>query len=196
MLPADPKAILLRYLNHGHEAMLWKIEGLSEYDMRRPLTPTGTSLLGILKHVAWVEFGYFGDVFGRPSGFERPVDAGPNADMYADAEETSDQIIALFRQAWELAQSTIEALDLDAEGHVPWWGDNNPVTLNLILGHMTIELQRHLGHMDILREMVDGRIGLLEGNTNLPHEEDTDWPAHVAKLEAIATHAAARAGGA
>ena len=66
--------------------MLWKLDGLSEYDIRRPLTPTGTNLLGLVKHLASVELGYFGEVFGRPSDIPLPwfeENAEPNADLWA-----------------------------------------------------------------------------------------------------------------
>ena len=69
------------YLQRAREVLLWKLEGLSEYDIRRPLTPTGTNLLGIVKHVAGVELEYFGPVFGRPTGLSLPwasEDAEPN----------------------------------------------------------------------------------------------------------------------
>jgi hypothetical protein len=82
------KADLHRYLQVGREALLWKLEGLSEYDRRRPMTPTGTNLLGVVKHVASVEAGYLGDIFGRPLGeplhwFDEGAEA--NADMWATA---------------------------------------------------------------------------------------------------------------
>ena len=63
-----PKDTLIHYLQGARDAIVWKVEGLSEYDARRPLTPTGTNLLGLVKHLASVELGYFGDTFGRPSG--------------------------------------------------------------------------------------------------------------------------------
>ena len=66
------KAELRRYLQDGRDAIVWKLEGLSEYDRRRPLTPTGTNLLGLVKHLAGVEAEYFGVVFNRPFGEERP----------------------------------------------------------------------------------------------------------------------------
>jgi Protein of unknown function (DUF664) len=69
---ADEKAQLHLYLRRGREALLWKLDGLSEYDIRRPFTPTGTNLLGLVKHVASGELGYFGDVFGRPFGEKVP----------------------------------------------------------------------------------------------------------------------------
>ena len=98
MAESDPKADLHRYLRRGREAVLWKLDGLSEYDVRRPLTPTGTNLLGLVKHLATMEYGYFGDCFGRPPGEPLPwteedaEDAEDNPDLWATADESREQI--------------------------------------------------------------------------------------------------------
>src|SRR5262245_66388278 len=102
MSEPDPKADLRRYLQEERDALLWKLEGLSEYEIRRPMVPTGTNLLGLVKHVAGVELGYFGDSFGRPWPEPMPWladDAEPNADMWATVEESRDQIVGLYRRA-------------------------------------------------------------------------------------------------
>src|SRR5699024_6804285 len=62
----EHKAVLHRYLSSARENLRWKLAGLSEYDARRPLTPTGTNLLGLLKHSATAAYGYFGETFARP----------------------------------------------------------------------------------------------------------------------------------
>src|SRR4051794_9173531 len=101
MTGSQPKSDLHRYLQVAREALLWKLHGLSEYDIRRPLTPTGTNLLGLIKHVASVELGYFGDTFGRPFNERlswREDDAEPNADMWATAEESREEIVGLYRR--------------------------------------------------------------------------------------------------
>src|SRR5580704_1508843 len=126
------KKILLSYLQTGRDAVVWKSENLSEYDARRPLVGSGTNLLGIVKHLTMVELGYFGPVFGRPMGqpnlwFEDGAE--DNADLFVRADETRDDIIGNYRIACATSDATIEALDLDAPGSVPWWGDH-PVTLN------------------------------------------------------------------
>ena len=175
---SDPKAHLQLYLQVGREAVLWKLEGLSDYDVRRPLVPTGTNLLGIVKHLASVELGYFGDCFGRPHDEDLPWFAEgseANADMWATPEESRDDIVGLYHRAWAHADATIEALDLDAEGEVPWWPpERRTVTLHRILVHMIAETHRHAGHADIVRELVDGTVGFREGNDNLP-DRDADW---------------------
>jgi hypothetical protein len=159
----NPKADLRRYLQIARDALLWKLDGLSEYDARRPMVPTGTNLLGLIKHVASVEAGYFGETFGRPFDESLPwLDEGaePNADMWATPEETRDQIIDLYRRVWVHADATIDALALDAIGHVPWWPpERSEVTLHQILIHMIAETDRHAGHADIVRELIDGAAG-------------------------------------
>ncbi len=66
MAESPTKEQLVKYLQELRDTVLWKLDGLDEYDLRRPLTPTGTSLLGMVKHLADDEFSYFGEAFGRP----------------------------------------------------------------------------------------------------------------------------------
>ena len=193
MTETDQKAELHRYLKSGREAMIWKLDGLSEYDARRPLTPTGTNLLGLVKHLASVEAGYFGDTFGRPFGESMPwddADADPNADMWATADESRDQILGLYRRAWAHSDATIDQLSLDAAGHVPWWGDRGDVTLHRILVHVIAETDRHAGQADIVREFIDGAAGLRKDNDNLPSGDKAWWESYRAKVERAAREAA------
>src|SRR5450432_1763874 len=112
MIDPDPKGDLRRYLQVAREALLWKLDGLSEYDVRRPMVPTGTNLLGLVKHVASCELGYFGDTFGRLDHDSLPdFDPDePNADMWATADESREQVIGLYRRAWRHSDATIDAL--------------------------------------------------------------------------------------
>src|SRR5438270_10120368 len=113
---SGPKEDLHGYLQAAREALLWKLDGLSEYDVRRPMTPTGTKLLGLVKHMASVELSYFGAPFGRPSTERLPWlddDAEPNGDMWAIPEESRDNIVSLYRRAWSHADATVDSLPLD-----------------------------------------------------------------------------------
>lgn len=187
----EPKSALRHYLQSNRDALLWKLDGLSERDLRMPRTPTGTNLIGIVKHMANVEIGYFGDTFSRewptPEDrvLEEELEADPQADWYATEGETCDGIIDLYRRVWSFADATIEDLPLDALGRVPWWREeSNPVTLERILVHVIVDLARHVGHADILREGIDGVAGLRADVSNLP--EHQDWAAYLAKLTSLA----------
>lgn len=190
----EPKAVLHRYLQAAREALLWKLSGLSEYEVRRPLTPTGTNLLGLVKHLSLVEFGYFGDTFGRPPSESLPwFDDGaePNADMWATADESRGDIVSLYHRAWAHADAAIDALPLDAVGYVPWWPeDRREVTLDHILVHMIAETNRHVGHADIVRELIDGSVGLRAGNENMAPGDATWWENYRSGLERVAREAA------
>jgi hypothetical protein len=192
------KADLQHYLQQGRDALLWKLEGLSEYDVRRPMTPTGTNLLGLVKHLAYVELGYFGETFGRPAEEAAPwVDddgSEPNWDMWATAEESREHILGLYRRAWAHADATIEQLPLDAVGRVPWWeGARAEVTLHRVLVHVIAETGRHAGHADIVRELVDGAAGHRADNDNLAPGDRQWWQSYRDRLEQAARAAAGRA---
>jgi uncharacterized damage-inducible protein DinB len=191
---SDQKADLHRYLSRGREAVLWKLDGISEYDVRRPLTPTGTNLLGLVKHLATMEYEYFGGCFGRPHGEPLPWiadDAEPNADMWATAAESREQITGLYRRACAHADATIDALPLDAPGHVPWWRSGaRDVTLHRILVHMIAETHRHAGHADVVRELIDGAAGLQPGNANMAPGDQAWWLEYRDRLETAARQAA------
>lgn len=197
MPESTQRADLRRYLQDAREALLWKLDGLSEYDVRRPMVPTGTNLLGLVKHLASVELGYFGDTFGRPFADRLPWDeSDPSSEMFAAPEESREFITGLYRRAWAHADATIAALPLDAIGHVPWWpSDRNEVTLHRILIHVATETCRHAGHADIIRELIDGTIGLRAGRSNLPSADRGWWDTHHARVENAAQEAAAKAVG-
>ncbi|MFB7209397.1 DinB family protein [Streptomyces sp. NPDC056255] len=196
MIEPNPKADLLRYLQDGRDALLWKLDGLSEYDIRRPLTPTGTNLLGLVKHLAGVELGYFGDTFGRPFFNEEPPswwyteNTEPNSDMWATADESREDIVGLYHQAWEHSDTTIETLALDAIGHVPWWpSERHEVTLHHILVRVISDTQRHAGHADIVRELIDGSVGYTRSQDSLPPGDQAWWESHRRRLEDVAREA-------
>lgn len=183
----QPKDVLVRYLQMARESALWKLDGLSEYDARRPLTPTGTNLLGVVKHLASVELGYFVVSFGRELPVPLPWhddDADHNDDLFATADESREQIVDLYRLAWREASITFDQTGLEGEGHVPWWRDN-PVTLHALLVHMIAETNRHVGQMDILREGLDGAVGHRADGSNLP-DDGYDWSAYVARVQSAA----------
>jgi hypothetical protein len=190
----DSKRIIHRYLDNQRRALLAKLDGVGERDVRWPMTRTGTNLLGLVKHVASIELGYFGEVFDRPSNVPLPwFDEGAetNADMWATADEPREDIVALYQQATVHADATIEALTLDSQGQVPWWPpERRQVTLQQIMVHVTAEIARHAGHADIIRELIDGVAGDNDGN--LPDQTAQAWASYRLRLEKAATEAAQR----
>lgn len=186
------KDTLHHYLRNARQAVLWKLDGLSERDARTPLTPTGTNVLGLVKHLAYVEAGYFGDCFDRPMGLvprwgEIDYDADPQVDLYATPEESLADVRGLYEAVIAKADETIAALDLAAPAVVPWWREGTrETTLGTLLVHLVAETARHAGHIDIVREQLDGTAGLRADSTNIPDEGEVDWASYVAKLRAIA----------
>lgn len=159
MIDEYAKRCLHEELNWAREALLWKLDRLSEYDIRRPLTATGTNLLGLVKHVATGEARYLGEVFNRP--FLEPLPRWQDADgsdLWVTPAQSRDQVIDFYARARQHADATINDLKLDAAGHVPWW-PRPEVTLFTIIVHVLNDATRHAGHADILREQLDGQTG-------------------------------------
>ena len=193
MAVADPKETLHSYLRSARGSMMWKLDGLSAYDVRRPLTPTGTNLLGLVKHLSIVEVWYFGTAFDRPFPEHLPWwddDAEDTADAWATEDETQAEIVDRYRRAAAHADVTIEALDLDARGMVPFWPGSTEVTLHQMLVHALAETTRHAGHADILRQHLDGAVGMAPDNSTVPEHDAAWWEAHCARIEQAATRAA------
>ena len=189
----DLKADLHRYLRAAREAVLWKLDGLSEYDVRRPLTPTGTNLLGLVKHLAGVELLYFGLVFDRP--IEGPPewlrqDAEPQSDFWATADDSRESIVELYRRAAAHSDATIEELTLESVGFVPWWSPElAKAPLQRVLIHVIAECHRHAGHADIIRELLDGTAGLQHPGDFLPPVDEAWWAKYRNLVEKTAMEA-------
>lgn len=162
MIDDFAKAYLHSDLRELREVMLWKLEGLPEADVRRPLTASGTNLLGLVKHLTLTESRYFGEVFGRafPEPLPRWDDlAARGEDMWAAEHETREEIVGRYRRAWAHSDATIEALAVDSPGFVPWWPRPDVMLFNVLV-HVVTETARHAGHADILREQLDGATGV------------------------------------
>lgn len=189
MIDQFAKEHLHEELQWTRESVLWKLDGLSAYDMRRPLTATGTNLLGLIKHLATWEARYLGEVFNRP--FPEPLPRwqdSDGSDLWVTEHESRDQIISFYRRAWEHADATIHELPSDAPGHVPWFPRPDVKLFNIMV-HLLNDTARHAGQADILREQLDGRTGMVAGD----HEQiDTAArEAHCVKIEDAARAAAA-----
>lgn len=169
------KEAIHNYLRGARSGMLARIDGLSEYDRRRPMTPTGTNLLGLVKHLTFYEAYYLGSVFGREPEWTLPWIADDSiwqgADMWATPDETTAYLVGRYEAACAHADATIAALDLDALATVPWWTEaKRDTTLCVLMTHMIAETSQHLGHADIIAEQIDGRTG-----SDLAEMGDAAW---------------------
>src|SRR4030081_3821860 len=109
-------------LDRHRDAVQWKLEGLSGAELRRPMTPSGTNLLGLVKHLAAVEYSWFSTTFGRPTEPLPFDESDANADLRVRSDETTDEIVAFYARARAASDRVIDAFDLDATG-TAWFGD-------------------------------------------------------------------------
>lgn len=184
--PSALSADLQRYLQQGRDGLLRSLDGVSEYDARRPLVPSGTNLLGLVKHVAGVELGYLVESVGRPAPvlpWNADGSVWEGADMWALASESREYLVDLYRSVWTLSDAAIAELPLDAPASVAWWPEERRVTT---FGHLLVrvvaETAQHAGHADILREGLDGQGGR-------DHDELGDaatWSAYRARIQRAA----------
>jgi hypothetical protein len=192
----DLKSDLIDHLEQLNQTVLHKLEGLSEYDLRRPMTPTATNLLGVAMHLTSLQAEYFGQTFDRPFPREGELyfldddDADPQDDLWVRPTATSEWVVGMYRATWEHAKETFAKLDLDSPGQIPT-SPYAEVTLGQMLVHMVDETARHAGHMDIVRESIDGAVGRYAGDGNII--DGYDFAAYWERVEAGAREAQERA---
>lgn len=156
---APEKEALAATLDFHRATIKWKIEGLSLEDAVRPMTPSDTKLLGIVKHLAYVERWWFQDNFlGRDCTYPWTESGDMEADFRIEPGETIESIFALYDAECEESRKIIEAASLDDVAARPRRTGGYP-SLRWIMLHMIEEVARHNGHADILRELIDGRTG-------------------------------------
>ena len=191
------KATLHRYLQRQRDAILFKLDGLDERQIRLPATPTGTNLLGLVKHLTWVELGYLGACLNRPLAGPWPWEAtrgqsAPGrdeelADQWARADESREDIVEGYQQAWAHGDAAILTLPLTTTAEIPWWPEERRhPSLHTLLIHLIAETARHAGHADIIREGLDGGTGMSADNSNLPELTDEQWAQHLERLRQVA----------
>ena len=173
-------------LQASRAAVLSKLDNVSEYDRRRPMTPTGTNLLGLVKHLAGLEYGYLGESFGYPPPESLSwIEDGSiwrGADMWARPDESTQYITGLYRRACAHADGVIAKLDVDAPGSVAHWPeDRRATTLGVLLIRMVAETAQHAGHADIIRELIDGK-----GGSDQDAFDAETWREYVAQIQTAA----------
>jgi Protein of unknown function (DUF664) len=190
---SEPKEELHRSLQASRAVLLSKLDNLSEYDRRRPMTPTGTNLLGLVKHLAGLEYAYLGESFGYPAPESMPwIEDGSiwqGADMWARPDESSDYVTGLYQRACAHADGVIASLSLEAPGSVAHWPEHRrDTTLGVLLILMVAETAQHAGHADIVRELIDGK-----GGPDQDAVDEATWREYVADVQTAANAFAAGA---
>jgi len=158
--------LLLGFLDEQRNHVLGILEGLTEEQLRRPVLPSGWHCLGMVKHLALADEHYwFGSVVGGESfGF---FPEGRNAEWQLDPGESADDVFGLYRREIERANAVIAATPLEAAPRQPdplWqeWGIDFP-DLRFIMLHVIKETACHAGHLDAVRELIDGRQWIVLG---------------------------------
>ncbi|MCU1484804.1 MAG: hypothetical protein JWN67_1550 [Actinomycetia bacterium] len=156
-LATDERDHLVRFLDYARATVVRKVQGVSDEDARQPRTDTGTSIGGLVKHLTWVERGWFrirflGEEVGGPS-----TDDDPDGDLRVEPGETMADLLADYARACDESRAVLAAHDLAEQTANP--GLRGPVSLEWICFHMIEETARHAGHVDILREQLDGFVG-------------------------------------
>lgn len=152
------KESLLASLDRHRDAAVWKLDGLDDEQVRRRVLPSGNSMLGLVKHLAFVENGWFCDTFGRSvaDGFVVHVPEDPDADLRIEPHESTADVLAYYARTRAVTDAVIAELGVEDRG-TAWYGET--VTLRWVLIHMVEETARHAGHLDVMRELVDGSTG-------------------------------------
>jgi hypothetical protein len=177
---------LRTYLQEARDSVLGALDGLSEYDVRRPLVPSGTNLLGLVKHLCGIELGYLGACVGRPPPVPLPwEDDGSvweSADMWATPDQSREYLVGLYGRAWQHSDESLATIGLDAPATVAWWPEERRETT---FGHLVVrvvaETAQHAGHCDILRESVDG-----QGGASARELDEGWWVSYVGRIQAAA----------
>ena len=155
---ADERTTLLTFLEWQRDTLAGKCAGLTDAQLRTRAAPPSTlSLLGLLRHLADVERGWFRRTLGGEDLPDRfATDADPDADFNDVDSADADEAKHAWREECEHANGVIETHALDDIVHQK---TGRAVSMRWILTHMVEEYSRHNGHADLLRERIDGATG-------------------------------------
>jgi uncharacterized damage-inducible protein DinB len=146
------------FLDFQRATLLWKLEGLDDEQLRRAMVPSGTSLLGMVKHLAYVERSWFQRVWAGQEITVIWTEEDPDADWRIEPDETTKYVLALYEGECARSREIVAAASsLDETVVHPRW--KVELSRRWILTHMIEETARHVGHADILREQLDGATG-------------------------------------
>ncbi len=155
----DERAMVTVWLDYQRATLLWKCEALDGAALARPGVPPSTlTLLGLVRHMALVEWWWFDSIFAGSSSsepFSTVVDRDADFNDLDPGRAMAD--IELFRRQCDISRAIVAGAEsLDATSAST---EKPPVSLRWIMIHMVEEYARHNGHADLLREQIDGAVG-------------------------------------
>jgi len=150
------KGSLQASLDRHRDAVLWKLQGLTDAELRHAMLPSGNTLLGLVKHLATWEYIWICRTFGQPTE-QLPIDGGDDyADVRIDPHDSTAGILAFYRRARGAADEVISRVGLDEVGTTMF---DDSVSLRWVVIHILEDTARHAGHIDVMRELIDGAVG-------------------------------------
>ena len=153
--------MFLRYLAYFRAVLVEKVQGLSDEDLRGSRLPTGWAPIELLKHLRhvemrWLEWGFEGHDVGDPWGDHDHE----THRWHVGPDESLDDLLAALHDQAARTRAVVERHDLTEVG-LPGerWDGDDPATLERVLFHLLQEYARHVGHLDVHRELIDGAAG-------------------------------------
>ena len=156
----DPKAILLQQLSYYRATVLAKLDGLTQDQLTSSTVPSGWTPLGLLRHLAfverrWMQWGFEAEQMSDPRGDEDPNSKG----WIVMPEDTVASLNAWWAAIAARTEEVARAAELTDRARLGGRFSSDPPTLGWILAHLLQENARHVGHLDVVRELIDGSTG-------------------------------------
>ncbi len=161
--------MLLAYLDRQRELVFWKLEGLSDDAARAVSTASGLTIHGLVRHLESVERWWVRDRFAGQVGLHYAwTDEDPDGELHVPADVTLESLLAAYREEIAHCDAVLAHADLDQAAV------HRDHSLRWILLHLIEEISRHLGHLDLLAELADGRVGEEPAGPGEPVEPGAD----------------------
>jgi uncharacterized damage-inducible protein DinB len=156
----DPREILLQQLSYYRATLLAKLKGLSEAQLTTSVLPSGWSPLGLLKHLVfverrWMQWGFEAEPIPDPWGDHDPDSEG----WLVAPEDTVADLTARLAAIAARTEAVAGQAELTQRARLDGRFSSDPPTLGWILIHLLQEYARHVGHLDVVRELIDGSVG-------------------------------------
>lgn len=158
--PSPERDLLLRRLNGQRRHVLEQLEGLTDDQLRRPVLPSGWSCLGLVRHLTLSDERYWFEAVMAGGGLDFWPE-GPNGDWLVAPDEPAEQVLDAYRAAIANTDTIIASFALDDPPlrPEPWWAEHGLSfpDLRTIIVHHLVETATHAGHLDAVRELLDGK---------------------------------------